>query len=146
MDLICHSPLGSCIPMFRLWLHDLYGPRCLSITWLKWTSMSESVKLNHSFTGFMLYCMCSVMSWWHSSLGSVSVAALASLWPSDVIWCHRSWSTLDQVMAWCLNGTKPLSDPMLICHHWTYPQKCPSVTCFNGNMLAPVHNNAFEIE
>ena len=25
-----------------------------------------------------------------------------SLWPSDVFRCHRTWSTLVQVMAWCL--------------------------------------------
>ena len=32
---------------------------------------------------------------------------------SDAIWCHRTWSTLAQVMAWCLDGTKPSNEPLL---------------------------------
>ena len=32
----------------------------------------------------------------------VSITLLNSLWPSDAIWRHRSWSTLTQVMACCL--------------------------------------------
>ena len=43
---------------------------------------------------------------------------LNSLWPSDAIWWHISWSTLPQPMACCLTGTKPLPEPVLTYHHW----------------------------
>ena len=38
-----------------------------------------------------------------------------TVWLSDTIWHHRTWSTLVQVMAWCL---KPLPAPMLTYHQW----------------------------
>ena len=34
-----------------------------------------------------------------------TVCHLNSLWPSDAIWRHTSWSTLAQVMAWCRQAT-----------------------------------------
>ena len=43
-----------------------------------------------------------------------------SLWPCDIISCHRSCSTLVQVMTYHLFGAKPLSEPM-----WTYCQFDP---------------------
>ena len=36
-----------------------------------------------------------------------------TLWPNDIIWCCRSGSTLDQVMAYHLFGAKPLPEPIL---------------------------------
>ena len=41
---------------------------------------------------------------------------LNSLWPRDVIGCHRSRSTLAQVMTWSSYSTKPLPEPMLTDH------------------------------
>ena len=38
---------------------------------------------------------------------------LNSLWPSDVIWGQRPWSSLVQLMACHLFGTKPLPKPMM---------------------------------
>ena len=34
----------------------------------------------------------------------LAVKSINSLWPSDVIWQHRSESTLAQVVAWCLTA------------------------------------------
>ena len=32
------------------------------------------------------------------------------LWPSYIIWCHESWSTLVQLMAWCLMASSHYLD------------------------------------
>ena len=39
--------------------------------------------------------------WWPGDT-RIRGMVLNSLWPSDTIWHHRSWSTLAQVIAWCL--------------------------------------------
>ena len=47
----------------------------------------------------------------------VSPLCVNSLWPSDAIWRHWSWSALAQAMPssrYLLDGTKPLPEPMLI--------------------------------
>ena len=38
------------------------------------------------------------------------VLYVKSLWPCDSIWCHRTWSSLVQVIAYHLFGAKPLPD------------------------------------
>ena len=45
--------------------------------------------------------------YWHAQPG----CKFNSLWPSDAIWWHRSWSTLARVIACCLmaSGTKPIT-------------------------------------
>ena len=44
-----------------------------------------------------------------------SLVHIKPLQPSDVIWYHKLWPALVQIMVCCLSGTKPLSEPMLDC-------------------------------
>ena len=44
--------------------------------------------------------------------------AFNSLWPSNAIQWHRSWSTLAKVMDFLPRSTKPLPEPMLINPPW----------------------------
>ena len=41
-----------------------------------------------------------------------------SLWPSDAIWRHRSWSTLAQVMACCLSAPSHYLNECWISTYW----------------------------
>ena len=51
----------------------------------QWSETSQHSKLSHRNP--RTFCPC-----------------IKSLWPSDTIWRHRSWSTLAQVMACCLTA------------------------------------------
>ena len=62
---------------------------CCRITYLKSDKKLTLVDEILSFCIFMLF---------------VQFRGLNSLWPSDAIWWHRSWSTLVQVMACCLTA------------------------------------------
>ena len=42
-----------------------------------------------------------------------------SLWPSDAIWHHKTWSTLVQVIVFS-DGTNYLPEPTLTYHHWGF--------------------------
>ena len=68
--------------------------------------------------------------------------AVNSFWPSDTIWCHRSGSTLAQVMAWCLTAASHyLNQYWLIISEvlWHSPKNN-----FTGSYQAAVLYNEFE--
>ena len=92
------------------------------------------IKRDYKIKSYVIYYLrspspCDIFLWdmgtnrWIENCGILSkqvVEIADTLRPSDVIWYHRTKSTLVQIMAWCLFDTKPLPEPMLN-HYQMYP-------------------------
>ena len=72
----------------------------------------------------------------------ISQSSINSLWPSDAIWWHRTWSTLAQVMACCLTAPSHYLNQC-----WLIISKVPSHSSgnhFTKDNSAINHWNLFE--
>ena len=76
-------------------------------------------------------------------LQSKQVTVRDSLGSSDMIWCHRTRSSLDQVMACCLFGAKPLPEPSLTSCQLDPKEQTPRWN-FNRNSSFFIKEKAFE--
>ena len=75
------------------WAHILFATRVHSLCYI-YITMYLWTRWHHSnwLTGA------------HKIEHKSITSTVNSLWPSDAIWCHRTWATLIQVMAWCLTA------------------------------------------
>ena len=88
------------------------------------------------------------IQWWvlHAEYEATLLFFFNSLWPSDVIWGHRYWSILAQVMACCLTAPSHyLNQCWLIIsmHPWrlskgNFPRDTPAVNLENQLQFASI--------
>ena len=72
--------------------HSHYLAEVITLCYTCWAELG-SASILHSWVGQLMWGR--LMTSWY---------AVNSLWPGDAIWCHRSGSTLNQIMACCLTG------------------------------------------
>ena len=126
------------IPMYRLWLHSLYGlygPRCPLSQKRPINLISLSLCIITDFVAVML------------------IGGINSLWPGDTLWHHRAASTFIQVMT-CrlydttvsilvqvtdchLFGTKPIPCRLIV--NWTLKTKFSEIWMKSQNSFDKMH-------
>ena len=112
------SPLSVTTLHLSCCLHDALKLRCKT-TWFSWThtcspqlgkgfySILNGISFNGLWKNILIYCFLFVLAEFINTCkdlvyGNWNYKLINALWSSDAIWRHRSWSTLDQVMAVCL--------------------------------------------
>ena len=93
----------------RMWLlHSRFAPS-------QWEMVLLCNDVSHWLDASLKqFCYCSYKD---TSYFRHSGVLPISLWPSDAMWLHGTWSPLFQIMSYRLFGTKPLPDIMLIIYN-----------------------------
>ena len=84
---------------------DIQWKKChkiLTISCIYTTAYIHLIIITLIFKTNLYRSLSNEVIWWSPLIGAS--LNINSLWPSDAIWRHRSWSTLAQVMTCCLTA------------------------------------------